>query len=185
MHEPEFGVLEIEIMVEAAPLPKVQVQLVRRGVVPHRVSQAGLEDAEHPDEALLDVVTLCQPAGKVFLALKAGLQIAQRSATPRSERRRGGAHPVGETTRELSEVLQTHTGRAEIPEHERRLIEVAQAAPQSQSIVAGNYTRDIRAVLGQKPLHAAAMRRSRFIFHTTGLSPWRRRLQFRLRRQPR
>jgi hypothetical protein len=48
-----------------------------------------------------------------------------------------------------------------------------------------DYTRDIRAVLGQKTLTAAAMMRSPFLFHTSGLSPRSRRLQFRLRRQPR
>jgi hypothetical protein len=39
-------------------------------------------------------------------------------------------------------------------------------------VVAGDYTRDIRAGLRQKTLHAAAMKRSRFCIHPAALGRW-------------
>jgi hypothetical protein len=62
---------------------------------------------------------------------------------------------------------------------------VPPAAAEPEPVVAGDYTRDIRAVLRQKTLHAAAMKRSRFRFHTATPPAWMRGLQFWLRPRPR
>jgi hypothetical protein len=51
------------------------------------------------------------------------------------------------------------------------LVEIAQAPAEAEPVEAGDYTRDIRAVLRQKQLHAAAMMTRRFGFHSTTLSP--------------
>jgi hypothetical protein len=57
-----------------------------------------------------------------------------------------------------------------VAKQETGLIEIAQAAAQAESVEAGDYTRDIRAVLRQKQLHAAAMMsRPRFPFHLAKL----------------
>jgi hypothetical protein len=62
-----------------------------------------------------------------------------------------------------------------VAKQETGLIEIAQATAQPESIEAGDYTRDIRAVPRQKQLHAAAMMTRRFGFHSTTLSPPARR----------
>lgn len=93
---------------------------------------------------------------------------------------------IGEVADEAGEVLQEQTRRAGVAEHEGRLVEVPQAAAEPEPIVAGDYTtRDICAVVRQKTLHPAPMKRSHFRFHPATPPAWSRGLQLWLRPRPR
>lgn len=185
VHEPELRVLKIKIVVEAFAGLELEMELVRRVVAAHEVGQARLHAVEDADEPVGDVVALGERTGERVFALGRGVEIAHRPAALPGEGVGGIAHAVAQRSGVGAEVLQQDARRTELPEHEGGLIKVTQTAPQPQPVVALDYARDIRAVLRQKLLHAAAVVCGRWFFHTA-MIPLRPRLRhFWLRPQPR
>ena len=171
VHAPKLAVLEIKTVMQAAALAEVQMEPGGLGVMADLIREARLEDREDADQAVVDPVAFGEPAGAVLLAPDARLEVAQRTAATLGESGRGRAHAVGQAADEAGEVLQSHASRAQIAEHERRLIQVAEAAPQAEPIVAGDYARDIRAVRCQKPPQSRAAMRRDFWVHPRSLPP--------------
>ena len=81
----------------------------------------------------------------------------------------GIAHAIAENGGVSAEVFEEHARVAQMAEHEAWLVKIAQAAAQSEPIEPFDYTRDIRTVLRQKLLHAAAMMKTTFCFHPGNL----------------
>ena len=185
VHQPELGVLEVEVVMETFSGFKFELEPMRFAVAADEVGQAWLHAVEHADEPFANPVAFGKLAGQRLLALGGRVKVTHRSASAFGEGMRGIAHAVAEAGGVRAKVLQQNAYVAEVPEQKGRLIKVAQAASQPQSVVTADYARDIRAVLRQKTLHAATVMNRRIFFHPPTLSPRPHRLQFWLRRQPR
>ena len=177
--------LKIEVVMQALAWPQREVELVRRAVAPNDVGQARLDDVEESNQTFAHVVAFGERAGEFFLAQRRRVQVAHWPVLAGGKGVGRSANAIAQCARIRAEVLQEHTRLAQVTLHEAWLIKPAQARAEPQPIKAGDYPRDIRAVLRQKLLHAAAMMTPRFPFHTARLSSSSRRFHPRLRRQPR
>lgn len=113
VHQPELGVLEIKVVVQAAPLAEVQVEPVGLGVMADLIREARFEDGKDANQPLVDPIAFGEPTGEVLLALDTRLEVAQRPAAALGERGRGCAHAVRQAADEAGEVLQPHSGATE------------------------------------------------------------------------
>ena len=78
MHEPELGMLEIEVVMETFAGPQLEVKPMRGVVTPHKVGQAWFDNVEKADQPFAHLVALSQRARKLLLAQRRRVQIAHR-----------------------------------------------------------------------------------------------------------
>ena len=185
VHQPELGVLKIEIVVQALARFQLEVELMRGVIAADEIGQARFHAIEDPDQTLGDAVTRGELTRQGVLPLGRRVQIAHRPPTAPGKSVRGIPHAVAQRRSVPTEVFEQHPRFAQVAKHEARLVEISQATPQPQAVETTDYSRDIPAVFRQKTFNATAMMSSRFCFHTSTLSPRSRRLHFPLRRQPR
>lgn len=144
------SMLKIKIVVHALARPQLELEPVR--LAAHEVGQAWLDDVEQADQAFAHAVASGERAVELFLAQPVDTRSARVGARARRTRgRRPGSGCSALWRRRQSPS--TRRAPREVTLHETRLIQPAQGQP----VEAGDYARDIGAVLRQKPSHAATM----------------------------
>jgi hypothetical protein len=164
---------------------QVQGGGVRHWVLAQLIRQTRFEDAEDAHQSLVDLVALGQMPGEFLLRVRTRFEVAQQPAPGGGEGRGRGTDAIGQPADKAGELFHLHVRLTQVPEHERRLVEMTQAAPQPDPIIAVEYARDIGAMSCQKTVQPPLQMRDRFRLHAATLIPASRFLHLRLRRQPR
>ena len=185
VHEAPLRVLEVKVVMQAAPFAQVQAGGVRDRVLAQLISQARFEDAEDAHQPVVDLVARGQVAGEFLLGVGARFQITQRPALGGRERGGRRTNSLGKPADEAGELPHLHARFTEVTEHERGLIQVTQAAAQPDPVIATDYARDIGPMRCQESVEPPIRMRRCFRFHPPTLIASPRSRHFRLRRQPR
>lgn len=155
-------VIEVEVQTPA--------RLEHQRAVAHLVGLAGLDAAQHGDQATLEVVLAGEAAGQLLFGGAGRGEVDPGPVVAPGQTLGLGDHPAGQILRVTFAALEQHLADVEIAQQHPGLIEAAQRAAQAEAIPAGENAGDIGLVLRYERAGDGV---GRWLFHL-GATVWRR-----------
>jgi hypothetical protein len=156
MAETEFGVDEIQVLMQALQPSPAQLDLIRRTVGTDLVGTARLHTGQNTDQPLGDSVPLRDVAGEVFLGDGRAVQVDDRP--PRLLR--SSLHRLAQLVRDPlrigREVLPLHLNGPQKPPQPGDRRQPPQRAAKPDAVESTQHSHDIGLVLSDKLLHGVA-----------------------------
>ena len=171
MHEAELRMLEIEVVVQAFLGSPAEFQATTRGVPANLVGEAGLDGAEHADQALLDPVLASDAPGKLLLGGFGTVQIEQGPAPRLGHLFAGCTHRFRNVLGVGYEVLQQHADVIEIGEQALGLGQEADRPAETHAIETTERAADLIGMLLYKALHGVAPGGKVVVVNTSTVPP--------------
>jgi hypothetical protein len=134
--QPEFGVLEIEVVVQAFAAVRPDVGLMRLLVVPGLVGVAGFHRRDDVHQARMVATLLKHARHNIFLADMRLGDVLDQDPSLGGQRRRTLAHPIAQRLGEVRVVEDADATGIEIPSHPCGVAHYGQRPSDHQPVVA-------------------------------------------------
>jgi len=171
VHEPKLPMQVVEIEVLTLAGLQLELQGSELAIAAQIIGAAWLHTSEDPNQAFLQAVLLDQFFGQGVLSGVAGVQVAKWAAGGLSNLESGRLDPFSQVEGKVFKVFEQDSFDLQIRFHRSGVIELRQAASETQTIESRENSDDIGLMLSYKGVWSVTGR-GRVVFHTHVLPVW-------------